>query len=198
MLRYRRLLRVGSPRFGWKQHQTLIQTAVQRQSSIAYNREESADVFVDNSRVSQAYIWASTIANIEPPSPSEVIERLSIIADTEQLLTKAVSVSDRRQEVYSRQILLEEEQVSEAVKHYQESYTKMRNIGKVTSMKRAKKVLLNWYEPLVAALQAELSAIASGVFADDRTVSCHIVCRLLPFYVVMMIIVVADRVQQSH
>jgi hypothetical protein len=73
---------------------------------------------------------------------------------------------------------MEEMQVEEAAKNYRLAFDEMKKIGKVTSMSRVKKLLMQWYEPLVEALELEMGAIFAGEYASDRAVSCSFIAVL--------------------
>jgi len=81
-------------------------------------------------------------------------------------------------DLHARQLEMEEMQVEEAAKNYRLAFDEMKKIGKVTSMSRVKKLLMQWYEPLVEALELEMGAIFAGEYASDRAVSCSFIAVL--------------------
>lgn len=74
-----------------------------------------------------------------------------------------------------RQRKVEGEQLEEAVKVYSENFDHMTKMGRGTHMKNTQRLLLGWYEPLVAAIYKEFESIAMGEKGIDRQVSslCH-------------------------
>jgi hypothetical protein len=69
-----------------------------------------------------------------------------------------------------RQIRIEAEQLQEAVEGYKQSFKHLSGMGKGTSMKSTQRLLLDWYEPLLQALENELKSIATGKVLADRRV----------------------------
>jgi len=78
-----------------------------------------------------------------------------------------------------RQRQKESMQVKQKAREYSIELEKMSTMGKSTSMKRVKKLLLQWYGPLVKALELELNEISSGVYAEDRSVSRLLIAILI-------------------
>jgi hypothetical protein len=82
-----------------------------------------------------------------------------------------------------RQIRIEAEQLQEAVEGYKQSFKHLSGMGKGTSMKSTQRLLLDWYEPLLQALENELKSIATGkVLADRRVIKPRSNDLLLAFF----------------
>jgi DNA-directed RNA polymerase len=71
--------------------------------------------------------------------------------------------------LYERQLQIEEEQRSAALSRQAEMFANLKQLGKGTSVKRVQRNLVNWYEPLQAALNEEIRLIESGVSGEDRS-----------------------------
>jgi len=69
-----------------------------------------------------------------------------------------------------RQLKIEEDQLREASELYQETFNSLAKMGRGTTLKAAQKLLLQWYDPLIAALKADLEAITRGEFKDQNNV----------------------------
>lgn len=69
-----------------------------------------------------------------------------------------------------RQLKIEEDQLLEASKLYQETFNNLAKMGRGTTLKAAQKLLLQWYDPLIATLKADLEAITRGEFKDQNNV----------------------------
>jgi DNA-directed RNA polymerase len=67
-----------------------------------------------------------------------------------------------------RQLKIEEEQLLEAASMYHDTFNNLSKMGKGTSMKSAQRLLLQWYEPMMALLFKEIEEIESGKFSADR------------------------------
>jgi hypothetical protein len=78
--------------------------------------------------------------------------------------------------MFERQIKIEEGQLQEAAEQYSEAFKSMAKMNRGASLKSAQRLLLQWYEPLVAALNKEFDEIAAGLFKEDRNVSCPLLC----------------------
>lgn len=81
------------------------------------------------------------------------------------------NTSPEYEALMKRQLKVEEEQLVEASAIYQETFEGLAKMGKGSTLKSAQKLLLQWYEPLVAALRKEFDDIAKGVTSDQRNVS---------------------------
>lgn len=98
-----------------------------------------------------------------------------------------------------RQLKIEEEQLVEASALYQETFENLAKMGKGSTLKSAQKLLLQWYEPLVASLKKEFDDIAKGTVSDQRNVSflvtlpawhewfVHTIIRLICVYYVFLV-----------
>ena len=73
-----------------------------------------------------------------------------------------------------RQILIEEEQHSQAVTQQAAILSNLKEMGLGTSVKRIQSNLLNWYEPLRIALEKEISSIVRGQPSVDRKVKAYL------------------------
>jgi hypothetical protein len=73
-----------------------------------------------------------------------------------------------------RQILIEEEQHSQAVTQQAAILSSLKEMGLGTSVKRVQSNLLNWYEPLRIALEKEISSIVKGQPSVDRKVMAYL------------------------
>ena len=70
-----------------------------------------------------------------------------------------------------RQLLVEEERLSEAVSSYTANFSNLMRMGRGTSVKSVKRQMLGWYEPLMANINQEIALIKAGEEAVDRRVS---------------------------
>lgn len=70
--------------------------------------------------------------------------------------------------LYVEQLKLEAEAVELAAERYRAMAEELNQMGRGSSLKPSQKVLLSWYTPLVAAIDAELSSIAAGEPGPDR------------------------------
>lgn len=101
----------------------------------------------------------------------------SLKGTVEALSKNKVQLEERKEDslefnvLLKRQLKIEEEQLVEASALYQETFANLAKMGKGSSMKSAQKLLLQWYEPLVAALRKEFDDIAKGTVSDKRNVS---------------------------
>jgi hypothetical protein len=82
-------------------------------------------------------------------------------------------------QLYARQVKIEEGQLVEAAQQYSDAFQSMAKMNRGASLKSAQRLLLQWYEPLVAALNKEFDEIAAGLFKEDRNVStlCWVTLR---------------------
>lgn len=93
-----------------------------------------------------------TLASMRPPSvphPNTFGEHFNTAAanaDEVDVLTK-------------RQLKIEEEQLHEASIQYQDTLKELTKMGRGTTMKAAQRLVLQWYEPLIAALKLECDNI---------------------------------------
>lgn len=69
-----------------------------------------------------------------------------------------------------RQLKIEEVQLLEASEAYQETFSNLAKMERGTTLKAAQKLLLQWYDPLIAALKEDLEAITRGEFKDQNNV----------------------------
>lgn len=74
-------------------------------------------------------------------------------------------------DMMKRQLKIEEGQLLEASEGYQETFNSLAKMGRGTTLKAAQKLLLQWYDPLIAALKTDLEAIGRGEFKDQSNVS---------------------------
>jgi len=76
----------------------------------------------------------------------------------------------KQDELMAQQLKNEEEQLEEASKIYKEAFENLAKMGRGATMKSAQRLLLEWYEPLVNALNKECDEIHSGIHLPDRRV----------------------------
>lgn len=69
-----------------------------------------------------------------------------------------------------RQTIIEEEQISLAVKEYTDMVQQLVKMGRGTSLKNVQAVLLNMYEPMVKAITEEIEKVNAGLPGTDRRV----------------------------
>ena len=72
---------------------------------------------------------------------------------------------------YARQLIMEEEQQSDAVKEYNESLRQLITMGRGTGLKYVQRVLLRWYEPLTRLIDSEMALIEAKKAGHDRMVN---------------------------
>jgi hypothetical protein len=113
-----------------------------------------------------------TSMSVGPIEASMSMETLKCLVDFDKI--RLVPFDD----LHARQLQIEVMQVEEAVRNYRLAFDEMKKIGKVSSMSRVKKLLMQWYEPLVEALELEMGAIFAGEYASDRAVSCSFIVVL--------------------
>lgn len=93
--------------------------------------------------------------------------QLSQQKNTEQA---TANVADEKL-LMNRQLQIEKQQLAEAAEEYLETFKNITNMNRGTTLKGTQKLLLQWYEPLVAALEKEFKDTAAGKYAEDRVVS---------------------------
>ena len=72
---------------------------------------------------------------------------------------------------YARQLSMEEQQQSDAVKDYNESLLQLISIGRCTGLRYVQRVLLRWYEPLTRLIDSEIVLIEAKKSGHDRMVN---------------------------
>lgn len=75
------------------------------------------------------------------------------------------------QDLYHRQIALEERQRTRAELEHREIVSNLKMIGRGTSIKNIQRNILSWYEPLTKQLVKERQLVLTGVKSEDRLVS---------------------------
>ncbi|KAJ1408558.1 hypothetical protein B484DRAFT_469020, partial [Ochromonadaceae sp. CCMP2298] len=78
------------------------------------------------------------------------------------------NIAAESESMLKRQLKIEEEQLLEAASMYHDTFNNLSKMGKGTSMKSAQRLLLQWYEPMMALLFKEIEEIESGKFSADR------------------------------
>ena len=108
-----------------------------------------------------------------------VAENLMSIRDTiantgiliHDLMNEKLNEKAEMEKMVKRQLKVEEEQLVEAAQIYGENYKNLTNMGRGTTMKSVQRLLLQWYEPLIAILNKEIEEIRAGKYGTDRNVS---------------------------
>jgi hypothetical protein len=95
---------------------------------------------------------------------------LSVLENIDKTLQLA---AEKQAALLKRQKQVEETQLQKAFEDYQKVFQELRGMSRVTTMQRVKRMLLEWFEPLVAAIKKEREEIHSFPNHADRNVrSC--------------------------
>lgn len=102
--------------------------------------------------------------------PDKVNElKKKAMIDEETYGTDAIAAAERGG-LFLRQLRMEEETHSDAVKVYTKSLKQLIGMGKGTKLRYIQKTLLKWYEPLAREIDAEIKRIERKEYGMDRTV----------------------------
>lgn len=88
-------------------------------------------------------------------------------------LSKSANNSSHLDSLRSRQIIIENEQINEAADAYDTMLENLVNIGKATSIKSVKNILVGWYDPLLDAIVKEQAEIKDEFSSEDRNVRLY-------------------------
>jgi hypothetical protein len=136
--------------------QPKVQAAMQQEPILQQNRPDSRTAIKSAVDITNVKLMMEAVAKQEQAANH-----------TEKVTTAKMSADAQ---LYARQVKIEEGQLVEAAQQYSDAFQSMAKMNRGASLKSAQRLLLQWYEPLVAALNKEFDEIAGGLFKEDRNV----------------------------
>jgi hypothetical protein len=121
------------------------------------------------------------LVNEEKVQPIKICltDRSEVLKNIERIIQSKCIQSDptknleknRHTSLHQRQLDIENDQHTNALNEYKEIQEKLVHIGRGTGTAKIRNVLLQWYEPFMHEIKAEIALVEKGVTGIDRNVS---------------------------